>query len=321
LEIVGDILSWIIAIGLVLAGVLVILIWVRDKTRRVSYLRIFIGMVSVVAVYYLFTLTVWLLLVLVIIVVVTLFFGRFFCGWTCPFGLYMDLITLVRKSFKMGYWNLPEKLNRSLHKLRYPIMIIFLILPFFTGPSYFLIWQMALFLVGPFKPLNILLGPLEPLIVPWSGGPVGFSGWSASFPYVREIIDYTSGTFFVLASVFVFVAFTVVSSFAVRRFWCRFCPTGVSIAIVNRFAPFKWAPVLRINKVEEKCTKCGICKRVCPLQVTEVYEEKGGDITTSMCTLCFRCVEMCPYEDTLKVKVAGKTVFKSRDWLEPSKSN
>jgi formate hydrogenlyase subunit 6/NADH:ubiquinone oxidoreductase subunit I len=76
---------------------------------------------------------------------------------------------------------------------------------------------------------------------------------------------------------------------------------------------------MHINKIEEKCTKCGVCKRVCPVQVTEVYEKKGGDITTSMCMLCLRCVEMCPYEDTLKVQLAGKTVFKSRNWLEPSK--
>jgi formate hydrogenlyase subunit 6/NADH:ubiquinone oxidoreductase subunit I len=48
-----------------------------------------------------------------------------------------------------------------------------------------------------------------------------------------------------------------------------------------------------------------------------VFDQKGGDVTVSDCILCFRCVEMCPYEDTLKVKVAGKTVFRSRNWLEP----
>jgi hypothetical protein len=32
--------------------------------------------------------------------------------------------------------------------------------------------------------------------------------------------------------------------------------------------------------------------------------------------LCTRCVEMCPYEDTLKVKLRNKTLFKSRNWLE-----
>jgi hypothetical protein len=29
---------------------------------------------------------------------------------------------------------------------------------------------------------------------------------------------------------------------------------------------------------------------------------------------------MCPYEDALKVKLGNKTVFKSRNWLEPSSS-
>jgi ferredoxin-type protein NapH len=92
----------------------------------------------------------------------------------------------------------------------------------------------------------------------------------------------------------------------------------VSLAVLNRFRGFKWAPALHIDKNEEKCTKCGICKRVCPVQVTEVYEQKGGKIDTSMCMLCMRCVEMCPYEGCLKVNLGGKTVFKSRNWLEPS---
>ena len=64
---------------------------------------------------------------------------------------------------------------------------------------------------------------------------------------------------------------------------------------------------LRLNKDEEKCTKCGICKRVCPLGVTEVYDLKGGDVTSTNCMLCLRCVEMCPYDDTLKMNFLGKT--------------
>jgi formate hydrogenlyase subunit 6/NADH:ubiquinone oxidoreductase subunit I len=67
---------------------------------------------------------------------------------------------------------------------------------------------------------------------------------------------------------------------------------------------------------EEKCTKCGVCKRVCPTQATQMYEKKGGDVTESRCTLCIRCVELCPYEDALTLKFAGKTVVRSRNWLK-----
>jgi formate hydrogenlyase subunit 6/NADH:ubiquinone oxidoreductase subunit I len=75
-------------------------------------------------------------------------------------------------------------------------------------------------------------------------------------------------------------------------------------------------PLLRLNKNGEKCTKCGICQRVCPLQVTEVYDKKDGDIQTTMCTVCLRCVEMCPEKDCLTLKFAGQMVWGSRNWLE-----
>jgi ferredoxin-type protein NapH len=316
-EIIAEILRLIIAVGLIIAGILGITIWIRDPTRKISYLRFYVQAVSVIAIFLALPLLAqWPSVVLGVIVFVTIIFGRFFCGWICPFGLYMDFITQVRKSFKIGYWNLSEKLNSHLHKLRYLIVVTVLTLPFFLGPLDINTWISFVFFLGPFKPLIVFfLGPLEPLIIPWTG-PVSFNGYSLSYPYIREIIAFSNGPFLIAFNVLIFVAFTIVTSFMVRRFWCRFCPTGVSIAIVNHFAPFKWAPVMHLNKVEEKCTKCGICKRVCPLQVTEVYDQKGGDITTSMCMLCLRCVEMCPYESCLKANFNGKTFFKSRNWLK-----
>ena len=316
MEITGEALKLTVLAGLALAGFLVIFIWLRNLTRKVSYLRIFVQMVSEFAIFYMITYEKRLGLVLVAVLIITPVLGRFFCGWICPFGFYMDLITLLRKSVKMRYWNLPERLNRNLHRLRYVIIAVILILPFFSSPLYTQSWILAIFLRGPFNPLRILLGPLVPLIVPWKG-PITLNELNLNYPYMDQIVYYSSENF-VLTNIFIFIALTVVSSFIVRRFWCRFCPTGASIAIVNRFRGFKWAPVLHINKDEEKCTKCGICKRVCPVQVTEVYEQKGGKITTSMCMLCTCCVEMCPYEDCLKVKFGRKTVFKSRNWLEPS---
>jgi len=318
MEILGDILIGIIAGGIVLAGILVILIWIKDQTKKISYLRFLIQIVSVIAIFStLITLAKWPSLVFGAIVVMTIFFGRFFCGWICPFGLYMDLITLLRKACKIRYWNLSEKVNKYLHKLRYVIVAFILILPFLLGALDPNIWNSFLLFHGPFKDLTIVfLGPLEPLIKPGTGA-IGFNGYSVSYPYIRGIMDYSSGIFIPI-NVLAFTAVTVISAFMVRRFWCRFCPTAVSIAAIDRFKRSKWVPFLHIYKVEEKCTKCGICKRVCPVQVTDVYEQKGGEITTSMCMLCFRCVEMCPYEGCLKVNLGGKTVFKSRNWLEPS---
>ncbi len=157
-----------------------------------------------------------------------------------------------------------------------------------------------------------------PFIVPWTG-PITIGDLNLSYPYAQNIITFTGaeiGPYLAIA----FVGVTLVGSFFLRRAWCRFCPTGASISAINQFKGFKALPLLYVDKDEEKCTKCGVCKRVCPVQVKEVYEQKGGKIGTSQCMLCTRCVEMCPYEDALKVKLGKKTLFRSRNWLEPSQS-
>ena len=312
LEIISELLKLTVFGGLALAGMLVIVIWKQDLKTKVSYLRMFVQLIALISIYYLYTFSLWLLLMLAIILILPLFLGRSFCGWLCPFGLYSDLITILRRTLKVRYRILPERLNRILNQLRYVILVFFLVLPFLLGPIESWQWFLGLYLSGPFRAMSILLGPLEPLIIPWETGLKLFT-IDVSFPYVTDMIFY-SGDFFIF-TVPLIVSLMIVASFFVRRFWCRFCPTGASIAIINKFKGFKWAPLLHLNKDEEKCTKCGICKRVCPLQVTDVYEQKGGDIKTSMCMLCLRCVEMCPYEDCLKLKADGKTLFKSRNWL------
>ena len=263
---------------------------------------------------------------IIVIFGATLILGKFFCGWICPFGLYMDLITLLRRALRIRYWVLSERVNMILHKLRYVIALVIVssvLLLFFLNPVLpsqgLLEFVMNLQFYPPFRPLILFLSPLETLVVPFVppfGALFEFQGIFFSFPYVGEVAAAAYGSGFTFPLAVTFVALAVAASFKVRRFWCRFCPTGISLAVVNRLKGFKWAPLLHLYKVEEKCTKCGICKRVCPAQVVEVYNKKGGRIDTSMCLLCLRCVEMCPYEDCLKLEMVGKTLFKSSNWLE-----
>ncbi|MBN1785173.1 MAG: 4Fe-4S binding protein [Candidatus Bathyarchaeota archaeon] len=321
MELVAELLKLMILAALAIAGVLVITIWKKNQTLKVTYIRFIIQAASLAAVYYLFTYPVRPLYIVAFILIMTLVLGRFFCGWICPFGLYMDVLTLIRKALKIRYRIIPDKLNKLLHNLRYAIVGFFLVLAAFlyiidTPATTKELTLTALGLSGVFEQMYLLLGPVVPLIVPWEG-PLEIGRIYFSFPYIREVMLY-SGENFATVAALIFLALVFVGSFFIRRSWCRFCPTGISLAVVNKLKGFKWAPVLHLDKNETKCTKCGICKRVCPVQVTEIYEEKGGKIMTSMCMLCLRCVEMCPYEDCLRLNLGGKTVFKSRNWLEPA---
>ncbi len=321
MEILVELLRLTAISGLAIAAILTIMIWKKGRTSKVTYIKFVVQVLSLIGTFYLFSYPIRPIYIAAVVLLMPIILGRFFCGWICPYGLVMDVITVIRKAARIRYRIIPDRLNKMLHNLRYVLIIGFLILavifsimdPPSTGN---LLTMTMMHFAGPFEHMGILLSPLNPIIVPWTG-PLEIGGIYFSYPYIQEVIKYT-GDNFATVSALTFLVLTIVASFFVRRFWCRFCPTGASIAVLNKIKGFKWAPVFHLDKNEEKCTKCGICKRVCPVQVTEIYEQKGGKIMTSMCMLCARCVEMCPYEDCLKIKFGNKTVIKSRNWLEPS---
>jgi len=158
-----------------------------------------------------------------------------------------------------------------------------------------------------------LICPMRPLCVLIEVA-IGQINWS----YISKIAYgpfWISGFYLTSINLAILIAITILA-FAYRRVWCRICPLGGLTALFSTFTPFKQIALTKLQKEEHKCTKCGACKRVCPTQATAMYDQKGGDVTESKCMLCVRCVEICPYEGALRLTFGGKTVFKSRNWLE-----
>jgi NAD-dependent dihydropyrimidine dehydrogenase PreA subunit len=50
---------------------------------------------------------------------------------------------------------------------------------------------------------------------------------------------------------------------------------------------------VKINK--EKCTGCGICVDICPVEAISMEDDKAK-IDTEKCVDCGQCVEQCPNE-------------------------
>jgi polyferredoxin len=73
-----------------------------------------------------------------------------------------------------------------------------------------------------------------------------------------------------------------------RRTFCRLvCPFGAWQSLVGRVHPFQWACA------EKRCTLCGRCRDVCPMQAID-WDEKHGPRADAYCNRCGRCLDACP---------------------------
>ncbi len=263
--------------------------------------------------------------VLGMVAVSAIILGRSFCGWLCPFGLYQDVLTRIRKSSRLKHLNFSLKTNSALGQSRYVIITVFLILSVIFAS--YVIFGYELIpgtkpggpegtesgLVGNLNEPFCLVCPMRPLCVL-----IECAVGSMKYSYVSQIVYgpfWITGGYITSINIAILIGVTVLA-LAYRRLWCRICPLGAITALFSAFTPFKQIALTRLEKNEEKCTKCGVCKRVCPTQATQVYDKKGGDVTESRCILCARCVETCPYDGALALKFAGNTLVKSRNWLE-----
>jgi ferredoxin-type protein NapH len=250
-----------------------------------------------------------------IIIIAAIILGRAFCGWVCPFGLYLDLMTRLRKALRIKRRLLSDKFTERFHQLGYVALALLIILSVIFATQLIAGTEKGGFINTYFAAPFCQVCPMKPLCL--------LAENSVGLMKTDWLLQNTTGQFyeigFYLTSTnLIILALVTVAAFFFRRSWCQICPLGALIALFNRFPPFKWISGIRLNKVEEKCTKCGICKRVCPTQVTDIYEKKGGDVADSKCIYCLRCVEMCPQEDCLQLKIVGKKVVKSRNWLNKS---
>lgn len=260
-----------------------------------------------------------------LLMIASIILGRAFCGWLCPFGLYQDVLTRIRKSTRLKHLHFSQNTNTALGQSRYVIIAAFLIISVVFA-SYSIFGTQLIPGTTPAGPTGqagiggsldepfCLVCPMRPLCILIECA-LGEMKWS----YISQIASespYWLSSFYVSSIDLAVLAVVTILALAYRRVWCRICPLGGLSALFSTFTPFKQIAMTRLKKDEQKCNKCGICKRVCPTQATAVYEKKGGDVTESKCILCARCVEECPYKGALSLNVAGKTVVESRNWLE-----
>ena len=181
-------------------------------------------------------------------------FGRWICGFLCPFGLIQDLLHKIpTPKLKKG------KLTRILSYFKYVILAVFgFIIPF--------LYMFRDFPLPAFCKYFCPAGTLE--------GAIGLLSNGFNESYFRMLGPLFTWKFLLMVSLLVVAVF-------VYRVFCRFlCPLGALYGLFNRISIFG------IKLDTEKCVDCGKCISKCKMDIRYVGDHE--------CIGCGECIGACP---------------------------
>ena len=219
----------------------------------------------------------WLLLPALLMVAATLLLGRFFCGWICPLGTVLDLLTPKKRSRRpitalkgnLKYWLLLPILSAALFNLN---------------------------LAGLLDPMAILMRGLTFFLYPLMGLSAR-EGWVGLYRVLGERRDAIAPAYDLLhahllpfrETIYPLAAFSALTLLAIialeyfeERNWCRnLCPLGTLLGWLGRFSLFRRIPT-------GLCSDCGKCRELCPTTFDRDLLAKEE------CILCMECQMRCP---------------------------
>ncbi len=183
-------------------------------------------------------------------------FGRFICGWACPFGLVQELLYKIptRK------YSVPVALNW----FKYLFLLVFVVI-------------LPLLLVDQFG-----LGK------PWFCKYICPAGTlEAGIPMVFLIPDLrTTIGFLYLNKICILTGVIIWSVLASRPFCRTMCPLGAFYALFNRVS------LIKLDLDKEACTNCKACHKVCPVEIR--FNENPGSGECINCMKCM--TDACDFD-------------------------
>jgi len=216
------------------------------------------------------------------------FLNKAFCGWVCPLGTVQELLRKIGLFFKRPLHQFePSNVGRVRPVKWLMLLVLVLGLPLLAGMG-----VASDELGDPFCQVcpsrivtTLLTADTEQIAVRTSNG-------------INLFLGALGNALF---------GFMIVAALAVRQPFCRICPLLSWNALFQKLSPMK---LVKVDS-HEKCEKCGVCEKACPMDIHEIGTEFGKKAFHEDCTLCGRCAEYCPDDGVIQIQFFGIPLFKS----------
>ncbi|WP_417910954.1 4Fe-4S binding protein [Candidatus Electronema sp. PJ] len=208
-------------------------------------------------------------------------FGRFVCGWACPFGFFQELLYKL-SSRKLS---IPKLFNWLKYVIFFLLVILFPLI-FVSkagmGQPWFCKYVCP---AGTFQ-AGIPMLILDPNLR-------GAIGWL----FVNKLT--------------IALGFTFWSVFSSRPFCRVACPLGAFYALFSRWQ------LIRLQLNEENCTECGACHKVCPVEIKFNETPNSGECVNCMKCMTEACAFDAIFVEVAGFPMFGPDLGKTNKCLLP----
>jgi len=237
----------------------------------------------------------------------TILFGRYICGWACPFGAVHQFFSFLFKKMKC---HKPKRRGNHLLFLKYAVLVYILISAIF-----------ALDLAGYVDPLSLLYRSFVTAILPSfavagnaalsAAAGAGLNSFTESCTQFLQNLTINKTFHQGLFIGVIFLGIILLNLYR-ERFWCRcLCPAGALLGFLARWN------LVKVKVDADKCIQCKNCSLHCQTQAAPYPNENW---LPGECVYCYSCSSKCPTAAiTFPVRalpVPSKSIdFSRRKWI------
>ena len=219
------------------------------------------------------------LVVIVLLLALTLVFGRIYCSFVCPMGVFQDIAAWFSRLFRKRN---PYRYSKPKNVLRYAVLAVFIVL-----------------LVLGFGGLAALLAPyssygriatnlFQPLYIAGNNVLAGMAESRGNYDFYT--VEYwMRGLPTMIVAVCSLVVVVVLACVGGRTYCNTICPVGT---VLGFFARFSW---LKPYIDAEKCKSCGKCEKNCKAAAIHIAKGEVPSIDYSRCVVCGNCLDHCKF--------------------------
>jgi NAD-dependent dihydropyrimidine dehydrogenase PreA subunit len=208
------------------------------------------------------------------LILCALLFGRVYCSFICPLGIFQDIVIRCSKSAYSKRKTVYKKGNIILHWSVAAGCVIcffssFTVIVAILDP-YGVYGRMALHL---FKPVYMSANNVLAAVFNHFG----------NYKFYQTEVAILSVFSLVIAS----ISFAVIGVLAWMRgrLYCNsICPVGTVFGFINKYSLFK------IQIDGDKCASCGVCAKKCK---ASCIDARAKTVDYSRCVNCFNCINNC----------------------------